>query len=62
MTRDKRIEILEKEEYPMSNIQAATLLTRLHADYTARLKYNNLVPDPAYAEAVAIAIMSLREE
>lgn len=58
----EKVVIATKEVADMTNIQAATLITKMYADLVARLKFNNLVPDPNYAEAVALAVMALREE
>ena len=60
--KERRTETLEKVDGKMSNIQAATLIAKMHADLAARLRYENKIMDPAYSEATAVAIMALREE
>ena len=62
MTRERRISAVTCEDIPMSRRRAATLVTKMYADLVAKLRYENKCADPDYAEAVALAVMALREE
>lgn len=62
MITEKKIALTTKTDVPMSKRRAAVLVTKMYADFVAQLRYGNKVPDSEYAEAVALAIMALREE
>lgn len=62
MIKDKKIVTAVREEIPMSRRQAAVLIAQMHADIVSRLRYENKVAHPDYAEATALAIMALNQE
>lgn len=62
MITEKKIAVTTKTDTPMSKRRAAVLVTQMYADLVARLRYCNLVPDHEYSEAVALAVMALRED
>ncbi len=62
MIREHKISAVACEDIPMSRRRAATLVTKMYADLVAKLRYENKCADPDYAEAVALAVMALKEE
>lgn len=62
MTREQRTSAVICEEIPMSRLRAATLVTKLYANLVAKARYEKEWVDPDYAEAVALAVMALKEK
>lgn len=61
MIRDRKTVTTVRENIPMSNKQAAVLIAKMHADIVSRLRYENKLEDPDYAEATALAIAALNK-